>query len=211
MKFLFIKKLLIPKGEIHTKYLNYMYWSAFSNFLISIESVLSTHSMLSTLSDNTSSQNLSLNYISKDIIGQSFGLFVMNYVSKYIDSNPNKFLKHSLIFQQGATILECTTPLFPLSLFIPIGAISNICKGISFIGIGGINAKIINKLSINGDNIGEIYTKATIINTISTSIGMMLGLMITIYIPCHQSRLCFLPLLGVMRYYSFYKSINGIL
>jgi len=202
-------KFLFPNGKIHAKYLNFLKWSSFSNLIISIESVLASHSMLSSFGVNDNS-NLSLNYISKDIVGQMGGLLIMNKISKKIDDEPSKFLKYSMIFQQTATIAECMTPLFPSSSFIFIASSSNIVKSITFMNFGAINAKVINKLSLDKDNIAEIYTKMTIINTISTSIGMSIGLGITILFPCHYTRLLFLPFLGMLRYYSFYRSIYGI-
>jgi hypothetical protein len=154
--------------------------------------------------------NLSSNYIGKDILGQIGGVIIMNKMGKYIDSDPRKFLNCSLLFQQTALTIECLTPLFPHSYFLFLGASGNILKNISFMGFSSLNGKIINKLSIDKDNIGELYSKLTIINTISTSIGMSLGLYLTILIPCHFSRLGLIPTLGIIRYYSIHKSIKDI-
>lgn len=204
-------RFLVPNGKIHNKYNHYLLWSSLSNFVVSIEVVLSTHSMLNAFGNESVHNNLTLNYIGKDVIGQMGGLFIMNKISKQIDKNPNNFIKYSLLLQQFGTILENITPLVPTSPIIFLGALSNICKNISFMGTGGINAKVINKLSIDKDNIGELYSKLAIINTLSTSIGMSIGIGLTILIPCHSTRLFLLPVLGLIRYYSFMKSIDGII
>lgn len=203
-------KFLIPSGRLHKQYLNYIYWSSFSNLIIGVETVLSTHSMLSSLGASQTVDNLSLNYILKDIIGQSVGLLFVKKISKYSDTDSKNFLRNSLYAQQVAVLLECSTPLLYDELFIPIASTSNVIKGVSFIGIGSINAKIVNVLSIDKDNIGELYTKIATVNTITTSIGMTLGLFTSVIIPCHTTRLFFLPFLAWIRNYSFMRAIKGI-
>ena len=50
--------------------------------------------------------------------------------------------------------------------------------------------------------------KISIINTIGSSIGLLLGLFITIKIPDYNNRLCVLPFLGIARVYTFQKAIK---
>lgn len=205
-----MSKFLLPSGRVHKNYLKYLYWNSFSNFIVSIESVLSTHSMLTTVGANIG-VNVSINFIGKDIIGQIGSLYAMNKIGKYIDKEPLRFLKMSLLLEQTSILMECATPIFPLSSFIAVGGISNVGKGIAFSGIGCLSATVVNKLSIDKDNIGEIYSKIGIVNTITTSVGMSLGLLIASLIPCHETRLCLIPILACFRYLGFYKSIEGII
>lgn len=160
---------------------------------------------------NDAVSNISINYIGKDMLGQIGSLLIINKVGKYIDRDPKKFLSVCMMIQQCSVFVECATPLFPLEYFIYIAALSNVGKCISFTGFGGINVKAINKLAVSGDNTGEIYSKLTMINTVTTSIGMGCGLLLTTYIPDHYMRLKLLPFLGFLRYYSMKMSLKGIL
>jgi hypothetical protein len=208
------KRLIFPQGKVHHRYINYIGWSFISNIVISTESVLSTHSMLSVFTGTTSVENsneltASVNYIGKDIIGQLGGLFIISSVSQKIDKNPKKFIICSTICQQAATILECATPLLPIYTFIPIASVANIGKNIGFTGFGAVNALVIQKLA-QDNNIGEIYAKISVINTLGSTIGMTLGLFIASKIPDHSMRLGIMPVLCFLRVYSYNKAIQDL-
>ena len=205
-----IKSLVFPTGKVHKKYGQYVGWSCLSNIIVSMESVLSTHSMLSVVGHTSNELTLSVNYIGKDIIGQLGGLYYINKIGKKADQDSSNFLKHSLLIQQSAVFLECATPLLPLPVFIPLAGIANIGKNISFTGIGAINAKIIQKLA-EDNNVGEIYAKITILNTLGSTLGMGMGLCIAFYIPDHSTRLCLIPFLTAARIYTFNKAVQNII
>jgi len=148
------------------------------------------------------------NYIGKDIIGQCGGLFVMAKISRGADSNPKKFLLYSNICQQLSYTLICFTPFFDPVYFLPVAGIANLMANVAFVGYGATNAKVIDKLSMG--NIGEIYAKITILSTLGSSVGMLLGLCITTIVPDHNIRLCFIPVLGAARIYTFNKGIKNL-
>ena len=204
-----IKKIFFPSGNYHPMYGKYLGWSCISNIIVSAESVLSTHSMLSAISTDNTELVRTVNYVGKDIIGQVGGLWYMSKMSKDADKEPKKFLLYSNIIQQSSYITTCITPMFP-SYFIYIAGISNIAANISFTGFGAINARCIQILAID-DNIGEIYAKISIVNTIGSSLGMMIGLVITSFFPDHESRLCVIPILGIARVYTYQKAIQDII
>lgn len=207
-----LKSVIFPRGKVHPRYINYIGWSFLSNIVISAESVLSTHSMLSVFTGDKASTELtaSINYIGKDIIGQLGGLLIINYVSKKVDKEPKKFILGSTVCQQVSTILECATPLLPLCTFIPLAGIANIGKNIGFTGFGSINAKIIQKLA-EENNVGEIYAKISVINTLGSTIGMTIGLFIASKIPDHNMRLGVMPVLCFLRVYSYNKAIQFLI
>jgi glutamate N-acetyltransferase/amino-acid N-acetyltransferase len=175
-----------------------------------MEYVLGTHSMLGISGQTDSHLSLSMNYIGKDIVGQLGGLWYMSRMGNKADKEPHRFINYSLFFQQSSVFMECATPLLPLSLFVPVAGIANIGKNISAIGVGAVNAKIIQKLA-KDDNIGEMYAKISILNTLGSTIGMGLGLITTFYIPNHTDRLFLVPLLSIMRVYSYKKSIENLI
>jgi hypothetical protein len=200
-----IKSCVYPRGKVHQSYGKFVGWSCFSNFIVSIETVLSTHSMLSVVGNGSAPLTLSVNYIGKDIIGQMGGLLYMHNMAHKADKDPSKFITQSLMYQQCCIFLECVTPLLPIKLFIPIAGFANIGQNISFTGIGAVNAKIIQKLACD-DNIGEIYAKISVLNTIGSTFGMGVGLIIATRIPDHTMRLGLMPILAVARVYSYKKA-----
>jgi len=205
-----IKNFIFPRGKVHKNYKKYVGWSCFSNFIMSIEGVLSTHSMLSVIGHTNSELNFSLNYIGKDIIGQLGGLYYMNKMGQKADKDHIKFIKYSMIFQQTSIFMECGTPLLPVSFFIPVAGIANIGKNIAFTGIGAINAKIIGKLA-KDNNIGEIYAKISVLNTLASTIGMGVGLIIAARVPDHYMRLSIMPFFACIKIYSYNKAIQNII
>ena len=205
-----IKNIIYPRGKVHNNYSKYVGWSCFSNIIISIESVLATHSMLSVIGQSSTELNISVNYIGKDIIGQLGGLYYMNKMGQKADIDSKKFINYSMCFQQCSIFMECMTPLLPIYTFIPVAGIANIGKNIAFTGIGAVNAKIINKLA-EDNNIGEIYAKITVLNTLGSTIGMSIGLIIAAKLPDHTMRLCLMPFLTSIRIYSYNKAIEGLI
>lgn len=222
-----IKKFILPSGVIHPKYLNYVKWSCFSNVVISMENVLGTHSMLNVLGKSSTELTLSVNFIGKDLIGQLGALTYISKMGKKADSDTKKFIKYSMILQQSSCWLESLTPFLPINVFILVAGFSNIMMNISFTGFGAINAKIISRLAFYEevkpdqtsdikekqklDNIGEIYSKLSVINTFGSSFGMSLGLAVIAIVPDHSTRLCILPVLTMLRIYSYNKAIEDLL
>jgi len=206
------KSFVYPHGKIHPKYSSYIGWSFLSNIIISTESVLSTHSMLSVVSSPQISNELatSMNYIGKDILGQLGGLLIMNKISEKADKESKKFIIYSTVCQQTATILECATPLLPLYTFIPVAGIANIGKNIGYCGFGAVNAKIIQKLA-QENNTGEIYAKITVLNTLGSTIGMGIGLFIAAKIPDHGMRLGIMPVLAILRVYTYHRATKDLI
>jgi hypothetical protein len=205
-----LKSLVYPVGRYHKKYTNYVGFSFLSNIIISAESVLSTHSMLHAVGANVDTGTIiTANYIGKDIVGQVGGLFYIHRMGKSVDKTPLKFLKYSNILQQTAIVAECLTPVIG-NYFLLIAGSANIAKNISFTGFGSINAQCSQRLATD-NNIGEIYAKSTVINTIGSSIGMLGGLYLIWLIPDHHMRILLLPFLAFVRVYSMNKAVMGVL
>lgn len=204
-----LRTLIYPSGKYHIGYTKYVGWSFLSNIVVSIEGVLSTHSMLSAISISNSEAVRTANYIGKDIIGQIGGLAYMSKMGQRADKESRKFLLYSNIIQQSSYITTCMTPFFP-SHFLWVAGGANIATNIAFTGFGAINAKCIQKLS-QDNNVGEIYAKISVINTIGSSLGMMLGIGISATIPDHGTRVLLVPILGLLRTYTYRKAIEDIL
>jgi hypothetical protein len=206
----YINSLIYPTGKYNVKYTKYITYSFLTNFVISAESVLSTHSMLSAIGSSNTTTILTTNFIGKDIIGNIGGLLFMNKISKIVDNDTKKCLIYVNIFQQIGIILECITPIVNSIFFIPLAGLANITRNLSYTGYGAMNAKCIEKLS-EGNNIGEVYAKVTILNTIGSTLGMLSGLTIITLIPDHITRLILLPPISILRFYLMKKIIYGII
>lgn len=205
-----LRKFLFPTGKCHPRYLHYIRWSVLSNAIVSVQSVLSIHSMLAAIDLDGSDAVRTANYVGKDIIGQVGSLGYMANMAKKADQDPNKFLLYSNGFQQFSYMATCITPMVDAVYFLPIAGTANVMTNISFTGFGAINAKCIQTLAID-NNVGEIYAKVTVLNTIGSSIGMMSGVWLTALIPDHTLRLGLVPLLGIARVYTYNKAVSGIL
>lgn len=205
----YIKKLLYPSGKYHSSYGKYIRWSFVSNIIVSAETVLSTHSILSAISSDNTEIVRTANYVGKDVIGQIGALLYISKMSGKADKDPKKFLLYSNIIQQSSYMANCITPMFP-SYFLYVAGISNIASNISFTGFGAVNARCI-KILATDDNIGEIYAKISLINTFATSLGMIVGLCITAIFPDHESRLLLIPFLGIARVYTYRKAFQDII
>ncbi len=203
-----LRTIVFPNGKYNKLYTQYVGWSFVSTILVSAESAMSTHSLLHAI--NTESETLrTMNYVGKDIIGQLGGLGYMAKMGEKSDKEPLKFLNYSNIIQQSSYMIICATPFCP-EYFLPLAGFSNILSNISYTGYGAINAKCIQKLATD-DNIGEIYAKITVINTLGSSIGLIFGLGITACFPDHGSRFLLLPFLAVGRVYTFNRAIKGLI
>lgn len=189
-------------------YGQYMGWTFISNIIGSIEDCVSTHCMLSTLTTHSNDLSISYNYIGKNMIGQIGGLFCIHKIGSDIDNNPKKYLKHSLYANQFALFMECMTPLVQSHFLILAGG-SSLLKSIAWTGYGAVSTKIIVSLSEN--NIAEMYSKLTIVNTVASSIGMILGLYIIYLVPCHMSRIVFIPFLTCGRLYTMHRAVRNLL
>lgn len=204
----FIKSFFFPSGKYNKNYTNFIKWSFISNILSSTQYVISTHNMLTAI--NTDTENIrTFNYISKDIIGQIGSICYMSNLGKKIDKEPYKFLNYTNIMQQISQLTMSITYLVP-SYFLLFGGLSNLLNNISYIGFGSINTKCINKLS-ESNNLGEIYAKVTIFNTLGSSFGLLSGLTIITIIPDRHVQICLLPFIGFLKIYTYNKAIKHLI
>ena len=205
-----IKKIISPVGICHPKYLQYVKWSFLSNIISATLDTLGTHCTLSVLGTIDNNVIASYNYIGKNVVGQIGGLYFILNKSKSIDKNPKSFINKSIVYNSLSIYIESITVLLPVTSFIFVAGSANILKNVSWTYYGAVNAKIIQNLSID-NNISEIYSKITILNTISSSIGMGVGLGLTSAIPDNNVRMGLIPILALMRMYTLDKATSGLL
>lgn len=206
-------KILNVTGRTSKYYNNYLASTALANFICGTESVLSSYSMLDASGvgkEYVPLATVSLNLIGKDIVGQIISVPVTIRASKMGDKDPIKYTKFNVMIFELSNLLEYLTPLFSPNYFIFLAATGNVGKNIGFTGFSSFNANAINKLSIDKDNISELYSKITAVVSISYSLGMGFGLFLVNIVPCYYTRLCLLPFLGICRYFALVRSFHGL-
>lgn len=184
----------------------YLKWTAINSFSTSVSSVISTNSMLSTISSPSYTSIMTTHYIGKDIIGQLGGLVYALKTGKKADTDSLKYITKGVSALQLSFFIENLSPLVTNKLLIlPFLGFSSTLKNISFISIGAVNAKNLQKLSNN--NIGECYSKSASLNTISSTLGMVCGIGIIHFIPSYTIRsILILPTMSILSIYSLRKA-----
>ena len=148
-------------------------------------------------------------YLARDAVSNISSLYVLNRWSDKIDSKPHKSLIHSQIFHQIAVMSDISTLFINSSLIIPVSGVGNVGRSISWITIGSLNAKKIQDLA--PDNIGEMYSKTAMVNTIGQSIGTILGLVVIKIFPDKHVQIGLIPFISIIRiklYSLLFKKLN---
>jgi hypothetical protein len=187
----------------------YLVWNGMSSFCSSVSFTLSTSSILSVIQSNPLQLGLISGFITKDIIGQFTGSLYSFHKSKVIDNNISSFASKGLILEQSSLYINMVIPLLPVSYYFPVASLSSILINISFTFLGAINAKSMYNLTTN-KNSSEIYTHLNIVNTLSTTLGMLTGVGIINYIndPIIISLILFKMSIG--RFFCYKKALTFV-
>lgn len=153
----------------------FLFYSGTSNFCNSILYSVSTTSILSTIQSQHISTFLIGNMVTKDVIGQTVGgLYNMIY-SKYIDPKVLICFRKSMLFESAGYAIDFLVPMVSVDYNLGLLSTSSVFKNISFTLSGALHSKSIYNLTTN-NNTSEIYTKLNITNTITSGLGMLIGI-----------------------------------
>jgi hypothetical protein len=188
---------------------SYFLYSSIFNWSTSSISVISTNSMLTSIVGSSPSNTalITTSYISKDIIGQAGGLVYSWKTGKKADKDPMNYILKGVFLQHLSFYMEnCSGLIQSTNYIIPFLGLCSILKNVSFISIGAVNARNIQKLSKDQNNIGELYSQIASINTLSSTAGMITGLGIVRFIPDYTVRtIVVMPLLTGISLYTAKK------
>jgi len=202
---------IIPDSQPFVKQnVKFLMWNAAAQITGGIKYALSTHSMLSAVGLEHPVVSGSTAYISKDIIGQ-IGVLVISHTKmfKKCDINTAAYGLKMMYISNSCYFLENLTPVFP-SWFILAAGVSSIGKSIGMIGIGSVNAKVLNEI-VPSDEIGATYVKLSAQNSAFSSIGMGLGVCVAYLVPCHTTRLiCIAPVITLCNIISYKRSLECV-
>lgn len=156
----------------------YYLYSFSSSFLNGLQMTLSSSLFLQKLNIFDESSIRMYNFFGRDIVGQIGGaFFALKYIKKF--NNPTKkIINNVCLFQSSIIFSESLIYFLPINLAIPTVFIVNIGKNISWLSLGALNQYNMKKLSFDNDNLPEIYSKLSIINTFGYSFGMISGIYI---------------------------------
>ena len=200
----------------HTLYRRY----AISNFTVSLlgslQYTLATDTMLQATGalagSDTAVVSAGVNFIGKDLLGQTASLWFMHRIGKYSDRNPTTFFHGMIGLQQLALGVETLTFMTTTSVgFLGLAGTANVAKNIAFCGTGAINARVVSEI-IKSDSrdTGEVYSHITTISSFGSSVGMALGVAGIYICPDPGLRAGIMPVLGLLKYMIMRHGLKGL-
>ena len=170
----------LPKGYPHSVasgYKDYVLCNMAAAVLSSAGGVLSMQALLHAIGIGTVGSiplAATLNWILKDGLGQLGGVLFASFVSNRFDIDPKKWRFLSSISLECSNFIELLTPLVP-QYFLPIAALANVGKNISFLSASASRAAIHKTFAIQ-ENLADITAKTGSQNILSSMLGTSLGI-----------------------------------
>ena len=181
-------------------------YSLMGNIVSGFETSVSTAYLFEAMDLNKNS-SIASSYLIRDVISNTSSLYVLNAWSKKVDANSIDSLRNSQIFGQISITADIASLYIDSSLIVPMSGIANVGRSISWVTIGALNARIIQQLAIN-NNVGELYAKLAIVNTLGQSLGTILGLGYMHLLPDKHAQMLILPFSGILRYVLYKKMFS---
>ena len=189
-----LESFLFHEGRVKYQYKILLLCNMFSSCIGSIEYAIGIQCLFMAMDGRHSVQ-----FLTKDIVGQAIGLCIVNYIKRF---TPSQLLWFSTIFLQIGVLSDLLLLKFPDFLLL-LTCLSTTLKNIGFTLNSTMHIQALNK-SVTDEYIGESYVSYASTSTIAGTIGMGLGIVVTTY-GSPKLWLVLVPLLGVCRWYSFYR------
>lgn len=172
---------LLPKDFPHSVqrgYLSFSILQASSAVVSSAGGVLSMQCLLHSLGLGTVQGALplaaTLQWILKDGLGQIGGILFASFVNNKFDANPKKWRFIAALTLELSNLIELSTPFAP-AYFLPLAAIANTGKNISYLAASASRAAIHRSFALQ-ENLADITVKTGSQNIVSSLIGTSLGI-----------------------------------
>jgi len=171
----------LPKGypkSVSAGYDTFVRGQMFAMVLSTASGVLSMQSMLFAIGIGSGSFPLAatLNWVIKDGLGQLGGVFFASIVSNQFDADPKRWRLVSTIAMDASSFIELLTPLVP-HYFLPMAAVANVGKNISFLAASASRAAIHKSFAVH-ENLADVTAKTGSQCILSSLVGTSLGLSI---------------------------------
>ncbi|KAA0164600.1 hypothetical protein FNF28_03759 [Cafeteria roenbergensis] len=115
-----------------------------------------------------------LQWVVKDGLGQLGGVLFVSFVNTRFDSDAKRWRFVSATALEAATLLEVLTPAMP-GLFLPLAALANVGKNISFLSASATRAGIHQALATSG-NLADVTARAGSQSIAASLAGTSLGI-----------------------------------
>eukprot|EP00611_Tribonema_gayanum_P000606 TRINITY_DN10437_c0_g3_i2.p1 TRINITY_DN10437_c0_g3~~TRINITY_DN10437_c0_g3_i2.p1 ORF type:complete len:536 (-),score=220.39 TRINITY_DN10437_c0_g3_i2:367-1974(-) len=176
---------ILPAGypdSVRPGYARYVRWQLSSMVCTSAAGVLSTQALLHAVGLGAGAVPLAaaLNWVVKDGLGQLGGIAFSALVNTRFDANPKMWRMVAALSLDCSTALELLAPLFPAH-FLPLAAIANAGKNVSFLAATASRAAIHNAFAAR-ENLADVTGKAGAQNILSSMCGMGLGIALSAYL-----------------------------
>eukprot|EP01064_Diplonema_japonicum_P015121 TRINITY_DN22888_c0_g1_i1.p1 TRINITY_DN22888_c0_g1~~TRINITY_DN22888_c0_g1_i1.p1 ORF type:complete len:446 (+),score=65.35 TRINITY_DN22888_c0_g1_i1:69-1406(+) len=177
---------LLPKGyqhgSVHKNYFRYVAWYTLAATAGSMVMVFSSQSMLygAGLGAGAIPVAAALSWVLKDGIGQVGGVLFASLVNKNFDADPKRWRLVAGILLDASSFLEGLIPFFP-ALFLPLAAVANTGKNISFLAASATRASI-HMAFANHGNLADITAKAGSQTTVASSTGCAVGAFVSAFL-----------------------------
>ena len=180
----FVKHLLPKdyKTSVPRSYIDYSKVYAVGALASSAAMVLSTQSLLYAIGLGAGAIPLSaaINWVLKDGLGQLGGVLFTSFVNNKFDSDPKRWRIVAAFSLDIAMYLEALTPLAPV-LFLPLAAVANTCKSISWLAASATRAGIHLSFANKG-NLADITGKAGSQGVVASTAGNFLGIFMSPFV-----------------------------
>ncbi len=181
--------IFLPKGypnSVGPGYISFVQASMASTVFSSAGGVLSMQALLYAIGLGAGSIPLAatINWILKDGLGQFGGVLFAGLVNNRFDSDPKRWRFLASVSLEVSNAIELCTPLVP-SLFLPLAAIANVGKNISFLAASASRAAIHKTFAIS-ENLADITAKTGSQNILCSMIGTSLGITAATFVGNHD-------------------------
>eukprot|EP00949_MAST-11_sp_MAST-11-sp1_P000331 g331.t1 len=171
--------VLLPQNfsvSVPPSYFKYTKWYALGAVASSACMVLSTQSMLYAIGLGAGAIPVAaaLNWVLKDGLGQLGGVLFASMVNRRFDADPKRWRVVAAAALDISSLLEAATPLFP-TLFLPVAAIANAGKNISWLAASATRAGIHLSFALQS-NLADLTAKAGSQGVVASTIGTAIGI-----------------------------------
>jgi Vitamin B6 photo-protection and homoeostasis len=192
-------------------YKKYALWNTLGSIASATGGVLSMQALLYAVGLGSGSIPLAaaLNWVIKDGIGQIGGVLYAAWINNRFDSELKRWRMMSSIVSDVATFVEVCTPFFP-SLFLPLAALANVGKNVAWLSASATRAGIHQTLGLHG-NLADVTAKAGSQTIAASSIGTLLGVLISPYLNHDVSMLVYVfSACSAVHLLSVYASLKSV-
>ena len=170
---------LLPLGyplSVAPSYLPYAQLAALGGVFSAAGGVLSLQSLFHAVGVGAAAAPLAaaMNWVMKDGLGQLGGMAAAAVINTRYDADPKRWRMAAACALDASTLLEICTPLVP-ALFLPLAAVANVGKNVSWLSASATRAAIHQAMATSG-NLADVTANAGSQTIAASTAGSVLGM-----------------------------------